>query len=55
MNGLFDFQGMEVGNMIKIRGILKQFVMGSRLKITCFYIVSFKWLNSKVLNSIALL
>lgn len=34
INVQFDFQGMEVGNMIKIRGILKLFVMDQLLTFT---------------------
>ena len=53
VNGQFDFQGIEVGNMIKIWGILKLFVMDKDWKLLIFTL-SFKWLDGKVLNSIIL-
>lgn len=47
MNGLFDFQGTEVGNMIKIRGILKQFVMDRGWKLLVFTLLVLNGLMAK--------
>lgn len=47
MNGLFDFQGMEVGNMIKIRGILKLSVMDQGWKLLVLTLLVLNGLMAK--------